>query len=173
MTWNGTRRSITSDDITPGAATPRGVGYRPRVDIQAAVLRETKGSLSVETIDIGGAGPGEVRVRIAASGLCHTDWETMHGFQPCNLPPCSGHEGAGIVDSIGPRVRLVKVGDRVALSWSPNCGHCFYCDLGQPILCEVAAAANAKGVLFDGRTRFGSRRSAGLLTTASCRRMPR
>src|SRR4051812_8001704 len=95
----------------PRGATPRAVGYRPRVDIQAAVLRETKGSLSVETVDIAEPGPGEVRVRIAASGLCHTDWETLHGLQPCNLPAVLGHEGAGIVESIGPGVRLAKVGD--------------------------------------------------------------
>jgi S-(hydroxymethyl)glutathione dehydrogenase/alcohol dehydrogenase len=127
------------------------------MDIQAAVLRETKGRLEVETIDIAEPGPREVRVRVAASGLCHTDWETMHGLQPCNLPAVIGHEGAGIVESVGPETTLAKVGDHVALSWSPNCGHCFYCDLGQPILCEVAAAAGAKGVLFDGRTRFGSK----------------
>jgi S-(hydroxymethyl)glutathione dehydrogenase/alcohol dehydrogenase len=127
------------------------------VDNQAAVLREPNGRLSVETVDVAEPGPGEVRVRIAASGLCHTDWETMHGLQPCNLSAVLGHEGAGIVESVGPGVHLAKVGDRVALSWSPNCGHCFYCDRGQPILCEVASAANAKGVLFDGRTRFGSK----------------
>ncbi len=126
------------------------------MEIQAAVLRETNGRLSVEAIDIADPGPGEVRVRIAASGLCHTDWETMHGLQPCRLPAVIGHEGAGVVESVGPGVRLVAVGDRVALSWSPNCGHCFYCDAGQPILCEVAAAANARGTMLDGGTRFAS-----------------
>jgi S-(hydroxymethyl)glutathione dehydrogenase/alcohol dehydrogenase len=124
--------------------------------IQAAVLRETKGRLSVEEIDIAAPGPGEVLVRMVASGLCHTDWETMHGFQPCRLPAVIGHEGAGIVEDVGPGVTLARPGDHVALSWSPNCGHCFYCDLGQPILCEVASAAGAKGELFDGSTRFSS-----------------
>ena len=124
--------------------------------VQAAVLRETRGRLSVEEIDLAAPGPGEVLVRIAASGLCHTDWETMNGDQPCNLPAVIGHEGAGVVEAIGPGVTLSRPGDHVALSWSPNCGHCFYCDLGQPILCEVAAVANARGVLFDGTTRFSS-----------------
>jgi S-(hydroxymethyl)glutathione dehydrogenase/alcohol dehydrogenase len=126
------------------------------VRIQAAVLRETRGILSVEDIDIGPPGQGEVLVRIAASGLCHTDWETMLGQQPCILPAVIGHEGAGVVEAIGPGVTLVQPGDHVALSWSPNCGYCFYCDRGQPILCEVARTANAGGVLFDGTTRFSS-----------------
>jgi S-(hydroxymethyl)glutathione dehydrogenase/alcohol dehydrogenase len=125
--------------------------------ISAAVLREPTGSLSVEEIEIGRPGPGEVLVRIAASGLCHTDWETMHGQQPCRLPAVIGHEGAGVVEAIGPGVTLAAPEDHVALSWSPNCGHCFFCDRGQPILCEVARAANAQGMLFDGTTRFSSR----------------
>ena len=122
--------------------------------IKAAVLHSTPGKLAVEEIDIADPGPGEVRVKIAASGLCHTDWETMRGYQPVNLPAVIGHEGAGVVEAIGPGVRTVKIGDHVACSWSPNCGHCFYCDQGQPILCEVAKSAQAAGVLFDGTTRM-------------------
>ena len=124
--------------------------------ITAAVLREPTGLLSVEEIDIEGPRSGEVLVRLAASGLCHTDWETMRGLQPCRLPAVIGHEGAGVVEAVGPGVSTVKVGDHVALSWSPNCGHCFYCDQGQPILCEPAKEAGAAGVLFDGTTRFSS-----------------
>ncbi len=124
--------------------------------IQAAVLRAPTGVLSVEEIEIEAPRRGEVRVRIAASGLCHTDWETMRGDQPCRLPAVIGHEGAGVVEAIGPGVTLVAPGDHVALSWSPNCGHCFYCDQGQPILCEPARAANANGVLFDGEPRFSA-----------------
>lgn len=122
--------------------------------MKAAVLHSTPGKLTIEEVEIADPGPGEVRVKIAASGLCHTDWETMHGYQPVNLPAIIGHEGAGVVESTGPGVRRVKVGDHVVCSWSPNCGHCFYCDQGQPILCEEARAANAKGVLFDGTTRM-------------------
>ena len=122
--------------------------------MKAALLNATPGKLSVEEVEIGDPGPGEVRVKIAASGLCHTDWETMQGFQPVNLPAIIGHEGAGVVDAVGAGVTRVKVGDHVVCSWSPNCGHCFYCDQGQPILCETAREANAKGVLFDGATRM-------------------
>lgn len=122
--------------------------------MKAAVLHSTPGKLVVEEIDIADPGPGEVRVKIAASGLCHTDWETMRGYQPVNLPAVIGHEGAGVVEAIGAGVRRLKVGDHVACSWSPNCGHCFYCDQAQPILCEVAKGAQAAGVLFDGTTRM-------------------
>ena len=122
--------------------------------MKAAVLHSTPGKLAIEEVDIAEPGPGEVRVKIAASGLCHTDWETMHGYQPVNLPAVIGHEGAGVVESVGPGVFRVEVGAHVACSWSPNCGHCFYCDHGQPILCEQAKAANSKGVLFDGTTRM-------------------
>ena len=71
--------------------------------MKAAVCTRRR-KLSVEEIDIADPGPNEVRVKIAASGLCHTDWETMHGYQPVNLPAVIGHEGAGIVESIGPGV---------------------------------------------------------------------
>lgn len=122
--------------------------------MKAAVLHGTPGKLTIEEVEIAAPGPGEVRVKIAASGLCHTDWETMHGFQPQRLPAIIGHEGAGVVESVGPGVTRVKVGDHVVCSWSPNCGHCFYCDQGHPILCETASAANKNGVLFDGTTRM-------------------
>ena len=124
------------------------------MEMKAAVLHEAPGKLVIEEVEIADPGPGEVRVRIAASGLCHTDWETMHGYQPVNLPAIIGHEGAGVVNAVGPGVTRVSVGDHVACSWSPNCGHCFYCDQGQPILCEVAKDAQGKGVLFDGSTRM-------------------
>ncbi len=122
--------------------------------MKAAVLHTAPGPLVIEEVEIADPGPGEVRIKLAASGLCHTDWETMHGFQPVNLPAIIGHEGAGVVDAVGPGVTRVRVGDHVVCSWSPNCGHCFYCDQGQPILCEVAREANANGVLFDGATRM-------------------
>ena len=121
--------------------------------MKAAVLFETKGKLSVENVDISDPKKDEVMVKISASGLCHTDWETMRGYQPVNLPAIIGHEGAGIEEAIGEGVDHVEVGDHVICSWNPNCGICFYCDNGQPILCEVQKKANTNGVLFDGTTR--------------------
>ena len=121
--------------------------------MKAAVLFETKGKLSVENVDISEPKKDEVLVKIKASGLCHTDWETMHGYQPVNLPAIIGHEGAGVVEAVGEGVDNVSVGDNVICSWNPNCGICFYCDNGQPILCEVQKKYNSQGVLFDGTTR--------------------
>ena len=72
--------------------------------MQAAVLNAAEGRLDVE------------QVKIAASGLCHTDWETMRGYQPVNLPAIIGHEGAGIVDRVGPGVSHVEEGDHVTYS---------------------------------------------------------
>ena len=69
--------------------------------MKAAVLFETKGKLSVENVDISEPKKDEVLVKIKASGLCHTDWETMHGYQPVNLPAIIGHEGAGVVEAVG------------------------------------------------------------------------
>ena len=100
----------------------------------AAVLHDTPSDLVIEELELKEPGPGEVRVKIAASGLCHTDWETMKGYQPQILPAVIGHEGAGIVDKIGDGVTLVKEGDHVVCSWEPNCGYCFYFDQAQPIL---------------------------------------
>ncbi len=126
------------------------------MDMKAAVLRETKGKLSVENVFLESPKQGEVLVKIVASGLCHTDWETMHGFQPQVLPAILGHEGAGIVEEIGPGVDRVKVGDHVVCSWNPNCGICFYCDSGQPILCEIQSKTRSKGVMFEGSSRIKS-----------------
>ena len=86
------------------------------MEMKAAVLHEAPSKLVIEEVEIADPGPGEVRVRIAASGLCHTDWETMRGYQPVNLPAIIGHEGAGIVDRVGPGVSHVEEGDHVTYS---------------------------------------------------------
>ena len=70
------------------------------------------------------------------------------------LPLIPGHEGAGIVERVAPDVTSLKPGDHVVCSWNPYCGHCFYCDEGQPILCEKRTAAEPKGFLLDGSTRL-------------------
>ena len=74
----------------------------------------------------------------------------MHGYQPVNLPAIIGHEGAGVVEAVGEGVDNVSVGDNVICSWNPNCGICFYCDNGQPILCEVQKKYNSQVQTFLG-----------------------
>ena len=121
--------------------------------MKAAVLFEPNGKLSIEDVELESPKKDEVLVKIHSSGLCHTDWETMNGYQPVNLPAIIGHEGAGTIVETGEGVENLQIGDHVVCSWNPNCGTCFYCDLGQPILCEVQKKYNSQGVLFDGTTR--------------------
>src|SRR5262245_52068941 len=101
---------------------------------RAAVLNKVGEKLSVETIEAAPLKPGDVLVKMGASGLCHTDLEVIQGSLAYPLPIVLGHEGAGVVEAVGPGVTLVKPGDHVVCSWNPHCGHCFYCDRDQPIL---------------------------------------
>ena len=92
---------------------------------RAAVLHAPGQPLRVETIELGALKPGDVLVRVRASGLCHTDLEVMQGSIAYPLPIVLGHEGAGVVERVGADVRSVKPGDHVVCSWNPHCGHCF------------------------------------------------
>ena len=107
---------------------------------------------------------GEVRVRMAAAGVCHSDVAMQVGRIPAPLPAVLGHEGSGFVEAVGPGVDGLTEGDLVALSWVAQCGHCFYCGRGQPQLCEQAIVAMASGGLLDGSSRM--RTSTGHLFQA-------
>ena len=126
--------------------------------IRAAVLDRMGASLpyagtcpvSVETVELGEPGPGEVRVRITAAGLCHSDLSIINGDRPRPMPMVLGHEAAGVVDACGPGVVDLARGDAVALVFVPSCGHCLPCQEGRPALCEPGAAANGAGTLVGG-----------------------
>ena len=122
--------------------------------MKAAILEAPATELVVESIDCQEPQAGEVLVRIAASGVCHSDLNVVHGTQTSPLPVVLGHEGAGIVEAVGPNVTRVRVGDHVVLSWVPSCGQCVYCLSGHPNLCSVAYTAMAKGTLLDGTSRL-------------------
>ena len=123
----------------------------------AAVLHETNTPLRLEEVELTPPGPGEVAVRVHASGVCHSDWNAVTGATPGPLPVVLGHEGAGIVEEVGDGVRAVAPGDRVVLSWMPACGRCFYCRRGRPNLCDAAVEALFAGTLLGGETRLSQR----------------
>ena len=121
---------------------------------QAAVLRKVGEPLQIETVDLLALKPDDVLIRMRASGLCHTDLEVMQGSLAYPLPIVLGHEGAGVVQEVGSAVTQVRVGDHVVCSWNPHCGHCFYCERDQPILCEPFSRHQPAGFLMDGSSRY-------------------
>jgi S-(hydroxymethyl)glutathione dehydrogenase / alcohol dehydrogenase len=121
---------------------------------RAAVLHQVNAPLSVQEVELSALRPGDVLVRVRASGLCHTDLEVIQGALAYPLPIVLGHEGAGVVEAVGSDVRSVRPGDHVVCSWNPSCGHCFYCDRDQPILCEPFTRHQPQGHLLDGASRL-------------------
>jgi propanol-preferring alcohol dehydrogenase len=107
--------------------------------MRAAVVRDFTKNLTLEEVDKPEAGPGEVIVKVETAGLCHTDIHAAHGDWPVKPSPpfIPGHEGVGIVESVGPGVLLPQVGDRVAMPWiGEACGVCHYCIDGWETLCH-------------------------------------
>jgi S-(hydroxymethyl)glutathione dehydrogenase/alcohol dehydrogenase len=125
------------------------------MDVRAAVLHEGGAPLSVETVTLDPPGPGEVLVRVAAAGVCHSDVRLADGdLGDGRWPTILGHEGAGIVEAVGPGVDGVVVGDHVALCFVPACRRCGACTDGRPNLCEAATAHAWAGTMLDGTTRL-------------------
>ena len=122
--------------------------------IAAAVLEHTEGPLVVTGLELAPPGPGEVLVRLHASGVCHSDWNAVDGTAPTRCPAVLGHEGAGVVEATGPGVTRVRPGDHVALSWAPSCGACEECLRGLTQLCSTAWPAMGTGGLMDGTPRL-------------------
>jgi alcohol dehydrogenase len=130
--------------------------------IKAAVLNamgvappyEESKPLAIEELELGPPGPGEVLVKIAAAGLCHSDLSVINGDRPRPMPMALGHEAAGVVEELGEGVTDLKRGDHVVLVFVPSCGHCPPCAEGRPALCEPGAAANGAGTLLGGARRL-------------------
>src|SRR5204862_5884243 len=131
------------------AATSRG-GEAMRVT--AAVLYDTKKPVVVEDVELLEPGPGEVLVRFAANGVCHSDLHVITGDYPHPLPVVLGHEAAGVIEKIGAGVESVKRGDHVCSSYIPSCGRCSYCINGTPTLC--ALRDRPRWFMHDGTPRF-------------------
>jgi S-(hydroxymethyl)glutathione dehydrogenase / alcohol dehydrogenase len=126
--------------------------------MRAAVLRNT-GDERLEVVEatLLDTGPGQVRVRIRATGVCHSDLSAMNGLIPQPAPFVPGHEGAGEVIEVGEGVSKVAVGDHVIVAWMPPCGACRFCLGGQAELCmEVTISSGfLPRFLVDGEPIFG------------------
>lgn len=105
-------------------------------EMQAAVLHAVGGPLAIERVHLPPPGPGEVLVRMAAAGVCHSDLHVIKGELRQKLPVVLGHEGAGIVEAIGEGVTTVSPGMAVVMVWVPGCGTCWYCTHDQAHLCD-------------------------------------
>ena len=130
--------------------------------IRAAVLRSSPVSrpyaetrpLTIETVELAPPQRGEVLIKVAAVGLCHSDLSVINGDRPRQIPMVLGHETAGIVEALGPGVDDLAIGDHVVMSFVPTCGTCPSCMDGRAQLCGPGQAANGAGTLLGGGRRL-------------------
>jgi S-(hydroxymethyl)glutathione dehydrogenase/alcohol dehydrogenase len=125
------------------------------VKIRAAVLEEFGQPLKVTEVDLAEPRAGEVLVRLAACGVCHTDLYTASGVDPSGYSPTVlGHEGAGVVEATGPGVTSLSLGDHVVTLFSPQCRECEHCRSGRTNICLAIREQQNRGYLPDGTTRL-------------------
>ncbi|MCX5183552.1 Zn-dependent alcohol dehydrogenase [Streptomyces sp. NPDC059837] len=132
--------------------------------VRAAVLPAVGAPLEIAEIDLPAPGPGQVRVRLAAAGVCHSDLSLSDGTMRVPVPAVLGHEGAGTVVSVGEGVTGIAPGDGVVLNWAPSCGSCHACSLGEVWLC--ANALTGAGDVYARRASDGSDLHPGLNVAA-------
>ena len=124
---------------------------------KAAILWEINTPWSVEEIELDAPKAGEVLVKIAASGLCHSDEHVLTGDIPFDLPMIGGHEGAGVVQQVGPEVSWLQPGDHIVFSFIPSCGRCLSCSTGHSNLCDLGALLPAGMQISDQTSRHHAR----------------
>ncbi|CCE78376.1 Piso0_000998 [Millerozyma farinosa CBS 7064] len=125
------------------------------IKCKAAVAWEAAKPLSIEEIEVAPPKAHEVRIKISHTGVCHTDAYTLSGVDPEGaFPVVLGHEGAGIVESVGEGVTSVKPGDHVIALYTPECGECKFCKSGKTNLCGKIRTTQGRGVMPDGTSRF-------------------
>lgn len=132
--------------------------------VRAAVLPAVGAPLEIAEIDLPETGPGQVRVRLAAAGVCHSDLSLSDGTMRVPVPAVLGHEGAGTVVAVGEGVTHVAPGDGVVLNWAPSCGSCHACSLGEVWLCANALTGAAN--VYAHRASDGSDLHPGLNVAA-------
>ncbi len=115
-----------------------------------AVVAHELNKISVEDVTLDGPKAQEVRIRMAAVGVCHSDLSVINGTIPQPFPIVLGHEGAGVIEEVGEGVTHVEPGDHVIMSFVPNCGRCFHCVRGEAFLCAVPRG----GKMLDGTARL-------------------
>ncbi|MEV0735815.1 Zn-dependent alcohol dehydrogenase [Streptomyces sp. NPDC050549] len=132
--------------------------------VRAAVLPAVGAPLEIAEIDLPDPGPGQVRIRLAAAGVCHSDLSLTNGTMRVPVPAVLGHEGAGTVVAVGEDVAHIAPGDRVVLNWAPSCGTCHACALGEVWLC--ANALNGAAGVYAHRASDGTDLHPGLNVAA-------
>lgn len=110
--------------------------------------------VEIKEVELDPPGAGEVLVKVAAAGVCHSDLSVVEGVRPRPMPMVLGHEASGVVAGVGPGVEDFAEGDHVVFVFVPACGECTPCKEGRPALCEPGIAANSAGVMIDGGVRL-------------------
>jgi NDMA-dependent alcohol dehydrogenase len=123
------------------------------VKSRAAVLTGVNQPWEIMEVDVREPKQNEVLIRYEAAGLCHSDMHLMTGDLPVQMPYIGGHEGAGVIEKVGPGVSRVKQGDHVVCAFIPSCGHCRWCASGQQSICDLGATI-LEGCLPDGSYAF-------------------
>tara|TARA_R110002072_G_scaffold301274_3_gene480684 strand:- start:486 stop:1610 length:1125 start_codon:yes stop_codon:yes gene_type:complete len=123
---------------------------------QAGAARPYTESRPLEIVEatLEDPGPGELLIKMAAAGLCHSDLSVINGDRPRDMPIALGHEASGVVEAVGPGVTRFAPGDHVVMVFIASCGHCVPCAEGRPALCEPGAKAGAAGTLLSGDRRI-------------------
>ena len=130
--------------------------------VKAAVLYEMGKSrpyvqsqpVRIEEVDLAAPGPGEVLVKVAVAGVCHSDLSVVNGNRPRPMPMVLGHEASGVVEEVGYGVTSLAPGDHVVFVFMPSCGACDMCQGGRPSLCAKGFASNGAGTLLSGARRL-------------------
>jgi Zn-dependent alcohol dehydrogenase len=131
--------------------------------MKAAVCREFGKPLVIEEVNLADAGPGEVRVKLSAVAICHSDISYADGSWGGELPAVYGHECSGVVEKVGTGVTTVKPGDHVVVTLIRSCGHCHGCSTGNPVTCSTQFPLDAKSPITDaaGKPVVQSMRTGG------------